>query len=168
MNVLKQLFIEEGEKYVNEMSTDSRGKLNSIAYLTGLDRREVSKQLKGQSDDVSALIRSREQSILEHWATNEFFCNEDGTPEMLKRSGKGLSFETLVLKVGKNISHGLVLTTLISAGCIEERGNMLKLVKVKYQPYKYLNRKLLEESAKALSEWGSVIEVRIEENDLYP
>ena len=135
-NICRELYIEEAENFIEKNSNDNRGKISSIAYQTGLDRREVSKALKEQIS-ISALTetnRSRESSILDHWSSDVMFCDDKGKPLALKRSGTGLSFETLVQRFGKNISHGPILNELINAQCVQVIEGKIHYITNKYTP----------------------------------
>ncbi len=137
-NLARELFVEEAERHIEETTENCRGKISSIAYQTGLDRREVSKILKKSSSnteqDITEQARSRESNILEHWTSIPPFCDEKGTPFPLKRSGSGLSFETLVQRFGKNISHGPILDALIEAKCIKIVDAKVHLISKSYVP----------------------------------
>ncbi|WP_223789870.1 DUF6502 family protein [Marinicella meishanensis] len=135
-NLVRRLFVEEAEKHIEETSNNSRGKISSIAYQTGLDRREVSKIMNQNTNDSKILEqnRSREANILEHWKHMPPFCDEQGNPLPLKRSGKGLSFETLCQRFGKNISHGPILESLLEANCVEIRDNRVHFLNKSYTP----------------------------------
>jgi|GEM_PF-1880789 len=137
-NLVKELFVEEAETHINSITENSRGKISSIAYQTGLDRREVSKILKNTASNVDQNLteqaRSRESNILEHWISIPPFCNEAHEPIPLKRSGTGLSFETLVQRFGKNISHGPILDALLEANCIKIIDNKVHMTSKSYVP----------------------------------
>lgn len=139
-NLVRELFVEEAETYIEANSENSRGKISSIAYQTGLDRREVSKIIKNSSsvnaspNELVEQTRSRESNILEHWTTVPPFCNTDEEPIPLRRSGQGLTFETLVQRFGKNISHGPILEALIEAKCVEIKENKVHLISKSYIP----------------------------------
>ena len=135
-NLVKELFVDEAEKYITSTSGNSRGKISSIAYQTGLDRREVSK-IVNQDYNQNEIIeqnRSREGSILDHWVSHPPFCDENNTPLPLKRSGPGMSFEKLAQRFGKNISHGPVLDSLLEAGCVEIENGLVVYKNKSYTP----------------------------------
>ena len=140
-NLAKEIFVEEAEKFIEDNSENSRGKISSVAYQTGLDRREVSKILKNDESkgDYSEHNRSREANILEHWSHMPPFCDNNGNPVPLKRSGKGLSFETLCQRFGKNISHGPILESLLQAECVEIKNNKVHFLKKAYTPPSGIN-----------------------------
>ncbi|TDR19579.1 DUF6502 family protein [Marinicella litoralis] len=140
-NLVRELFVEEAERYIDETSENSRGKISSIAYQTGLDRREVSKIIKNSEEksDYIEQNRSREANILEHWKHMPPFCDEAGNPIPLKRSGKGLSFETLCQRFGKNISHGPILDSLLKAKCVEIIDNKVHFLNKSYTPPSGIN-----------------------------
>lgn len=135
-NLVKELFVEEAEKHIANTSSNSRGKISSIAYQTGLDRREVSKIIKNESghEEIIEHNRSREGSIIDHWMSHPPFCDEKNNPLPLKRSGPGLSFEKLVQRFGKNISHGPILESLLKAKCISIHEGMVYFRKKSYTP----------------------------------
>lgn len=136
INLLRELYVEEAEKHIENTSENSRGKISAIAFQTGLDRREVSK-IVNQSEDSEEILeqnRSREASILDHWTSQPPFCDANFKPQPLKRSGAGLSFERLAQRFGKNISHGPLLESLLRAGCVEIRNNKVVFISKEYTP----------------------------------
>jgi hypothetical protein len=157
-NLLREIYVEEAEKHINKTSNDSRGKISSIAFQTGMDRREVSRILKNQNSEAIEDNRSREGSILEHWYNAKPFCEEPGKPLLLKRSGGGLSFESLVQRFGKNISHGAILETLINSNCVVEIDNKLKLIKKRYIPIEGVNPEKIQIASNTLKRLGTTIE----------
>ena len=163
-SLVKEMFIEEAEKYITETSENSRGKISSIAYQTGLDRREVSKILKNNSTEINWIEqnRSREGNILDHWYSHPPFCEKKGKPVPLKRSGKGLSFETLTQKFGKNISHGPVLDALIHSKCVEVRGDKVHLVNRTFIPKSSTNPTKIEVAANTINRITNTIEHNFE------
>jgi len=141
-NLVRELFVEEAEKHIEETTKNSRGKISSIAYQTGLDRREVSKILKQNFDQNEILEqnRSREGSILDHWRSHPPFCDENNNPLPLKRSGSGMSFERLAQRFGKNISHGPVLESLLKAHCVEIEDGKVVYKRKSYTPPSGINK----------------------------
>jgi hypothetical protein len=158
VNLVRELYIEEAEKHINATSNDSRGKISSIAFQTGMDRREVSRILKNQSSEALEDNRSREGNILDHWFNAKPFCEEPGRPILLKRSGGGLSFETLVQRFGKNMSHGPILDSLIKSNCVIEVGNKLKLVNKSYIPLKGVNSEKIRIASNTIRRLGQTID----------
>jgi hypothetical protein len=163
-NLVRGLFVEEAEKYIAETSENSRGKISSIAYQTGLDRREVSKLLKNQATEIEWIEqnRSRESNILDHWYSHPPFCLSKGQPVPLKRSGKGLSFETLTQKFGKNISHGPILEALLESGCVEIKDGKVHLINRSFTPKNTTNRTKIEVAANSIKRLTSTIEHNFE------
>lgn len=141
-NLVRELFVEEAERYIEKTTQNSRGKISSIAYQTGLDRREVSKILKQNfnQDEILEQNRSREGSILDHWRNQPPFCDENNNPLPLKRSGTGLSFERLAQRFGKNISHGPVLESLLKAGCVVIKNSKVVYKNKSYTPPTGVNK----------------------------
>ncbi|MCX7554570.1 DUF6502 family protein [Marinicella sp. S1101] len=157
-NLLREIYVEEGENHINKVSSNSRGKISSIAHQTGLDRREVSAILKAK-DLVTHTnaARSREGNILDHWVSNPPFCDDKGNPTPLKRSGSGLSFEVLTQRFGKNISHGPILESLIEAGCVEIKDNKVHLIKKSFVPKEAVSVAKIEIAANSIKRLTNTI-----------
>ena len=158
INIVRELFVEEAEKHINKTTKDSRGKISSIAFQTGMDRREVSRILKNQDSEALECNRSREANILDHWYNAKPFCEKEGKPLLLKRSGGGLSFESLVQRFGKNISHGPILDSLLKSKCVIEIGNKLKLINKSYMPIKGVTKEKIRIASSTIRRLGETIE----------
>jgi hypothetical protein len=159
VNLLRELYVIEGESYIEKTSKNSRGKISSIAYQTGLDRREVSSLLKDKdiSSSHAEVARSREGNILDHWISNQPFCDETGNPKPLKRSGSGLSFEMLTQRFGKNISHGPILESLINANCVEIIDGKVHLIKKAFIPNEPVSVSKIEIAANSIKRLTNTI-----------
>ncbi len=167
LNLCRELYVKEAETFINETSKDKRGKISSIAYQTGLDRREVSTILKTPKpiECVTEQNRSREGYILDQWSSDPMFCDDHGNPLPLKRSGNGLSFETLVQRFGKNISHGPILEALLDAKCIELSGSLVKYKNKNYIPAQQLKDDKIKIVAKSINRLSSTIEHNLSDKD---
>ncbi len=162
-NLVRELFVEEAEKHITETSENCRGKISSIAYQTGLDRREVSRILKNnESSSHLEVARSREGNILDHWLSNPPFCDSDGNAVPLKRSGPGLSFEMLTRRFGKNISHGPILDSFIEAKCVEVRKGKVHLIKKAFVPKQPVSPEKIDIAAKSISRLTATIKHNFE------
>lgn len=158
INLVRELYVEEGEKHINETSSNSRGKISSIAHQTGLDRREVSAILKAKNTITHEdAARSREGNILDHWVSYPPFCDDQGMPVPLKRSGSGLSFEVLTQRFGKNISHGPILESFIEAGCVKIIDGKVHLVKKAFVPREAVSVAKIEIAANSIKRLTNTI-----------
>jgi len=158
-NICKEIYVSEAETYINETSENCRGKLSSIAYQTGLDRREVSKIKKNtiKKSDYVDQNRSREANILEHWKHMSPFCDDSNKPVPLKRSGKGLSFETLCQRFGKNISHGPILESLLEAKCVKIIDQKVHFINKSYTPSSGVSKEMTQIGATSIKRLISTI-----------
>lgn len=160
INLARDLYVEEAESHIDQTSNNNRGKISSIAFQTGLDRREVSKSLKRKkgSRHLTEQNKFRESDIMDHWCSDPMFCDSKSNPLPLKRSGEGLSFETLVQKFGKNISHGPILNALIEANCVSiENGRVILKSKV-YVPISTVDKHVIQIAGTAISQLANSIE----------
>lgn len=166
-NLTRELYVEEAERHINETSTNKRGKISSIAYQTGLDRREVSSIIKNKpsKEVVTEQNRSREGFILDSWHNDPMFCDEQGQPLPLKRSGPGLSFETLVQRFGKNISHGPILNELIEAGCVEVTQDKVRFITPKYTPSSTSDGQKISIASLSMNRLGNTLAHNLSDSD---
>lgn len=166
INLLREIYVEEGEKHINKTSSNSRGKISSIAHQTGLDRREVSAILKAKNTITHEdAARSRESNILDHWVSYPPFCDDQGKPIPLKRSGSGLSFEVLTQRFGKNISHGPILESFIDAGCVKIIDNKVHLIKKSFIPREEVSVAKIEIAANSIKRLTNTIAHNFEHKD---
>jgi len=165
-NLIRELYVEEGESYIQTNTNNSRGKISSIAHRTGLDRREVSALLKSKNTSANTeAARSREANILDHWVSNPPFCDIQGKPLPLKRSGSGLSFEVLTQRFGKNISHGPILESLIDAKCVEIINSKVHMISKAFTPNEPVSMAKIEIAANSIKRLTSTIAHNFDHED---
>lgn len=167
LNLTRELFIEEAEDYINKTSKDKRGKISSIAYQTGLDRREVSHILKSNKseEEITEKNRFREGCIMDHWKNDPMFLDNNGKPVPLKRSGSGLSFETLVQRFGKNISHGPILNELLNASCVEIVDEKVHFITNRYTPTSTSDFQRISIASTSMNRLATTLAFNLSQND---
>lgn len=90
---------------------NSRVNQSAVAAITGLSRPQVRKYLK-KSDDEPALSPGRLGQVLDAWQRDpEYWHGGSGAAELPTRGGTG-SFESLVKKYGRDVSHKALLKEL--------------------------------------------------------
>jgi hypothetical protein len=90
--------------------------------MTGLDTRVVTAVLSQKDqDDYQMQSVNPENALIDMWSSDSFFQNpETGQPADLPISGRGRTFQGLVLKsIGRNITVKTVMDRLLSWGAIE-------------------------------------------------
>ncbi len=115
--VVRQLYIEEGRR---ELSRQNNGKQtkSALSLLTGLDYRAIEGIEKEQGDQFESSDISPEASILSTWYREETFRDpETDAPRLLPVLGKGITFQTLVMRcAGRSVTAHSVLQKLLDSG----------------------------------------------------
>jgi hypothetical protein len=137
-DILKALYVEEAQKKL--LREGSKPTKSAIALMTGLDTRVVTSVL---TQNLDATIRNQnvtpENRLIDLWASDPFFQDpEKGGPANLPISGRGRTFQGLVLKaIGRNITVKTVMDRLLTGGSIRvHRGDIdtVELVSELYLP----------------------------------
>lgn len=121
MEILKSVFVkvaEEDFRIAGKAQTDSR-----ISLLTGVHRKDVRRLRQGS---VERLQQSRQASLSAQlfalWTGSPEFLDASGQPKPLQRLASrksGLSFESLVASVSKDIRPRAVLDEWLRIGAVE-------------------------------------------------
>jgi len=119
IEILKALYVEEAQnKLVREGSKPTK---SAIALITGLDTRVVTSVLNQNLDTtIQNQNVNPENDLIEMWVSDPFFQDpETGNPAALPISGRGRTFQGLVLKaIGRNITVKTVMDRLLIGGAI--------------------------------------------------
>lgn len=138
IEILKAIYVEEAQKKL--LREGSKPTKSAIALITGLDTRVVSTVLE---QNLETTIRNQnvtpENDLIDMWAGDPFFQDpETGSPASLPISGRGRTFQGLVLKaIGRNITVKTVMDRLLVGGSIRvNRGDIdtVELVSELYLP----------------------------------
>jgi hypothetical protein len=136
--ILKAIYVEEAQKKLTREG--SKPTKSAIALITGLDTRVVTSVL---SQNLDATIQNQnvnpENDLIDMWSSDPFFQNpETGEPASLPISGRGRTFQGLVLRaIGRNITVNTVMDRLLLGGSIKvNRGDVdtVELVSTSYLP----------------------------------
>jgi len=136
--ILKAIYVEEAQKKL--IREGSKPTKSAIALITGLDTRVVTSVL---AQNLDATLRTQdvtpENRLIDMWAGDPFFQDpETGSPAALPISGRGRTFQGLVLKaIGRNITVKTVMDRLLVGGSIHvNRGDIdtVELVSELYLP----------------------------------
>jgi len=128
IEILKAIYVEEAEKKL--IREGSKPTKSAIALMTGLDTRVVS-MLSSQNlaDTIQSQNVNPENALIDMWSSDPFFQDpETGKPAPLPISGRGRTFQTLVLRaIGRNITVKTVIGRLeasenirVTQGDVEE------------------------------------------------
>lgn len=136
VEILKAIYVEEAQKkLIREGSKPTR---SAIALITGLDTRVVNsvltQNLEGTLQNQNA---NPENDLLDMWAGDEFFQDpETGKPASLPISGRGRTFQGLVLKsIGRNITVKTVMDRLLAGGSISVNRGDIDTVELESELY---------------------------------
>lgn len=118
-DILKAIYVEEAQKKL--VREGSRPTKSAIALMTGLDTRVVSSVLSHSLTGTTPIQNTNpENALIDMWSSDEFFQDpETGEPARLPISGRGRTFQGLVLKaIGRNITVKTVMDRLKTGGSI--------------------------------------------------
>jgi len=170
LEILKKIYVEEAERKLAREGT--RPTKSALALLTGLDTRVVSNVLNSDLDSsLDPTSFSAESALLDMWANDTFFKEDDGKPAILPLEGRGRTFQGLVLKaVGRNVTVKTVIDKLIASEnihLIKGATESVEMVSQYYSPLSSDRAKMtdiaLYESSRVLS---AVIHNMTTESDL--
>lgn len=136
IEILKALYVEEAQnKLVREGSKPTK---SAIALMTGLDTRVVTSVL---AQNLDTTIQNQnvnpENDLIEMWTSDPFFQDpETGDPAALPISGRGRTFQGLVLKsIGRNITVKTVMDRLLVGGAIQVNRDDIDTVELVSKAY---------------------------------
>ena len=137
-DILKAIYVEEAQKKLEREG--SKPTKSAIALMTGLDTRVVSSLMAQNPEDAIQVQNvNPENALIDMWSSDPFFTDSDtGEPAALPISGRGRTFQGLVLKsIGRNITVKTVMDKLLAWGAIQvNRGDIdsVELVSKTYLP----------------------------------
>lgn len=118
--MIKRIYVDVAEEELirsGQRPTDSR-----ISVLTGVHRRDI-RSFRDNSSDQAAAARQKVTmiaSVLGRWLADSDTTDSAGRPLPLERSGNdGVSFETLVQSVSRDVRPRTVLDELLRQGLVE-------------------------------------------------
>ena len=135
-DILKAIYVEEAQKKLEREG--SKPTKSAIALMTGLDTRVVSSILD-QSPESAMHVQSvnPENALIDMWLSDPFFQDPDtGKPASLPISGRGRTFQGLVLKsIGRNITVKTVMDRLLAWGAIKVNSGDIDTVELVSRTY---------------------------------
>mgnify|MGYP001817155088 FL=1 len=138
IDILKAIYVEEAQKKL--LREGSKTTKSAIALMTGLDTRVVTSVLNQNLDStIQNQNVNPENDLIEMWTSDPFFQDpETGDPAALPISGRGRTFQGLVLRsIGRNITVKTVMDRLLVGGAIKvNRGDIdtVELISKAYIP----------------------------------
>lgn len=111
---LKDIFIDEARQALldsGRKDTDS-----ALTLLTGVHRKEIRNRVSRSGEVVPDL--SLASQVYTRWLTDPAYCDADGKPLALARSGDAPSFESLARAVSKDLHPRTLLDELIRLGLV--------------------------------------------------
>jgi hypothetical protein len=118
-DILKAIYVEEAQKKLDR--DGAKPTKSAIALMTGLDTRVVSSLMdENLNSTIQVQSVNPENALIDMWASDPFFLDpETGEPANLPISGRGKTFQGLVLKaIGRNITVKTVMDRLLAWGSI--------------------------------------------------
>ena len=135
-DILKAIYVEEAQKKLAREG--SKPTKSAIALMTGLDTRVVSSLMDESLDStMQGQSVNPENALIDMWTSDPFFLDpETGLPAHLPISGRGKTFQGLVLKaIGRNITVKTVMDRLLAWGSIQVNHGDIDTVELISQTY---------------------------------
>jgi hypothetical protein len=152
-------FAELAKTTYVEVASENFGKrgrptnVSRTAILTGLARRDVRKQRNAIASAPTTLpgYVTKASLVLSAWHLDRDFLDKRGQPALLRMSGKGKSFEALLVRAGgSDVRPSTLLKELASSGAVRVRPDgRIQALKRDYIPY------AMDEQLIRL--WGTVV-----------
>lgn len=113
-NALKKTFLESATSLLEASST--RVNDSSISTLTGIHRKDVREWRMVGQPLPQAKTLGAVMEVFTRWANDPDYCDEQGRPRVLNRTGGTGSFEALAASVSKDVHPHTMLRELIRLG----------------------------------------------------
>ena len=113
-NALKKTFLESATSLLEASST--RVNDSSISTLTGIHRKDVREWRSVGRPRPQARTLGAVMEVFTRWANDPDYCDEQGQPRILSRTGGTGSFEVLAASVSKDVHPHTILRELIRLG----------------------------------------------------
>lgn len=132
----RKAFVDAAE-YVME-TEDKRVTTAGISALTGINRKDT-KRLRelGSAEDIMGLEQryNRAVKVISGWVNDPIFQTKGKKPAVLELTGDDeATFTNLVKLYSGDMSWMAIQEMLETAGCVEVKGNTIKLIKTAYVP----------------------------------
>ncbi len=113
-NALKKTFLESASGVLEASST--RVNDSSISTLTGIHRKDVREWRTVGQPRPPAKTLGAVMEVFTRWANDPDYCDEQGQPRVLERSGGRGSFEALAAATSNDVHPHTLLRELIRLG----------------------------------------------------
>lgn len=118
--VLKRVFVQEA--IALDPEAPSHGLVSRISTATGINRREVTR-LTGATPAERAVRQPVSAELIARWTTDSTYCDQEGTPRILRRQGPAPSFESLAKAITKDVHFRSILEELTRLGLVVYNGD---------------------------------------------
>ncbi len=178
--VIKSLFIDIALEEAAKQDPKSEPSMGTLAYFTGISPhlcRQTFDELVERERPPGYVDTSEvcpESKVLDIWANDPMWQDDDGNPMLLPTSGKynSRTLQTLVRKHVDNIAYGQVVDSLIDAGCVtfvrHNGKRCLKMKKEAFIPVDGQTDQLLMASAQSIRHLLQTFIFNLENPDLAP
>lgn len=109
----------------NKMGDGPKQSLARVALVTGMDRKKVARHCREIESSTPFELEHQTDVItmvLSKWHTESPYVDVDGQPKPLRKFGPGACLRDLVEAYGKDLSTRVIVSEMLRAGCIEEKG----------------------------------------------
>lgn len=115
-NALKNTYLEAAQNILDQSS--ARVNDSSLSVLSGVHRKDVREWRLAGRTRPQARMTGAVMQVYTRWASDPDYCDEQGRPRELERSGGPGSFEALAASVSSDVHPHTVLRELIRLGVV--------------------------------------------------
>ncbi len=138
---LKAVFIEAARHELRKAGTPPT--FSALSMLSGVHRKDV-RTLEEAEPGATPLARRTQgiplaSQVYTHWLTARRYRSRDGQPKPLRRTGPGLSFDTLAREVSQDVHPRTVLDELLRLGLVRLDDDHAVPISRAYTPHRELD-----------------------------
>ncbi|MFU8832849.1 MAG: DUF6502 family protein [Wenzhouxiangella sp.] len=118
--LMREIYIAEARRYLKEKNQNQVVTSAALAAMSGLDSRAIKAIQKSAGKEYTQAEICVEANILEMWAENPLFHDDQGRPAELNIHGPNRTFQGLVWRAaGRAVTPQTVLDDLVRSGNVE-------------------------------------------------
>lgn len=161
VDMVKEIYVAEARKYLQEVNPDRRVTYSSLALLCGIDGRAIQAVERNSGREYTASDVCSEAAILEMWSRDEAFTDpETGKPNELLIHGPQKTFQQLVSRAaGRMVTVQTALARLLESGnvALNDDETRVRMIDYRYMPLADSDPAAIESGTLAISRLGRSI-----------
>jgi len=138
---LKAVFLEAARHELLKAGTPPT--FSALSMLSGVHRKDVRTLEEAEPGDTPLARRAQgiplASQVYTHWLTARRYRSRDGAPKPLRRTGPGVSFDSLAREISQDVHPRTVLDELLRLGLVRLDGDQAVPVSRAFTPHRELD-----------------------------